>query len=176
MMPMMLRQFQLLRPIAEGGMGVVYRAFDTTLEREVAVKLMKSELADDKEVVEGFYREARACACLNHANIIHIYTFDELQDMRYLVMEVADNGSLDGRIEDHGALEELFVLDVGIKMASALDCAPGRRSKWGSASCRVGFTSAARALSIEIEKIWPAHGRGTPAPTRYSPTPRLHRL
>ena len=105
---MMLRQFQLLRPIAEGGMGVVYRAFDTTLEREVAVKLMKSELADDKEVVEGFYREARACACLNHANIIHIYTFDELQDMRYLVMEVADNGSLDGRIEDHGALEELL--------------------------------------------------------------------
>ena len=123
MMPMMLRQFQLLRPIAEGGMGVVYRAFDTTLEREVAVKLMKSELADDKEVVEGFYREARACACLNHANIIHIYTFDELQDMRYLVMEVADNGSLDGRIEDHGGLEELFVLDVGIKMASALDSA-----------------------------------------------------
>ena len=123
MMPMMLRQFQLLRPIAEGGMGVVYRAFDTTLEREVAVKLMKSELADDKEVVEGFYREARACACLNHANIIHIYTFDELQDMRYLVMEVADNGSLDGRIEDHGGLEEVFVLDVGIKMASALDSA-----------------------------------------------------
>ena len=64
MMPMMMRQFNLLRPIAEGGMGVVYRAFDTTLEREVAVKLMKAELADDKEVLEGFYREARACACL----------------------------------------------------------------------------------------------------------------
>ncbi len=58
MMPMMMRQFNLLRPIAEGGMGIVYRAFDTTLEREVAVKLMKAELADDKEVLEGFYRES----------------------------------------------------------------------------------------------------------------------
>jgi serine/threonine protein kinase len=123
MMPMMLRQFNLLRPIAEGGMGVVYRAFDTSLEREVAVKLMKPELAEDKEVLESFYREARACACLNHGNIIHIYTFDEYEGMRYLVMEVADNGSLDGRIEEYSVLDELLVLDVGIKMASALDSA-----------------------------------------------------
>jgi serine/threonine protein kinase len=123
MMPMMMRQFNLLRPIAEGGMGIVYRAFDTTLEREVAVKLMKAELADDKEVLDGFYREARACACLNHTNIIHIYAFDELDGMRYLVMEVADNGSLDGRIEDNGVIDELLTLDVGIKMSSALESA-----------------------------------------------------
>src|SRR6476660_428269 len=99
MMPMRLRQFELRSVIASGGMGTVYRAFDTTLEREVAVKLMKRELAEDPQALESFYREARAAAALNHTNIIHIYTFDENEGQLYLVMEVADNGSLDTRIE-----------------------------------------------------------------------------
>jgi eukaryotic-like serine/threonine-protein kinase len=123
MMPMMLRQFKLLRPIASGGMGTVYRAMDTSLNREVAIKLMKDEMLEDKEAVEAFDIEARACASLNHTNIIHIYTFDEHQGKRYLVMEVADNGSLDTRIENEGIVPELDMLDVGTKVAAALDSA-----------------------------------------------------
>ena len=123
MMPLRLRQFELLSPIASGGMGTVYRAFDTTLERQVAAKLMKPELAEDPHALESFYREARACAALNHTNIIHIYTFDECNSHRYLVMELADCGSLDGRIEQEKRLPELDVLDIGIKVASALDTA-----------------------------------------------------
>ncbi len=123
MMPLMLRQFKLLRPIASGGMGTVYRAMDTRLNREVAVKLMKDELLSDKEACEAFDIEARACASLNHTNIIHIYTFDEHMGKRYLVMEVADNGSLDTRIENEARVPELDILDVGIKVASALDSA-----------------------------------------------------
>jgi serine/threonine protein kinase len=73
--------------------------------------------------VEAFKREARACAGLNHSNIIHIYTFDESEGQKYLVMELADNGTFDGRIESQGRVDELLVLDVGIKIASALDCA-----------------------------------------------------
>jgi len=69
------------------------------LEREVAVKLMRKELAEDTKSLESFYREARACAALNHTNIIHIYTFDEFDGQIYLVMELADRGSLDQRIE-----------------------------------------------------------------------------
>ncbi|HOK77657.1 MAG TPA: serine/threonine-protein kinase [Verrucomicrobiota bacterium] len=122
MMPMRLRQFELRSVIASGGMGTVYRAFDTTLERDVAVKLMKTELQDDPAALENFGREARACAQLNHTNIIHIYTFDESEGRRYLVMELADRGSLDHRIEK-GRLSELEVLDIGIKVASALDTA-----------------------------------------------------
>jgi serine/threonine protein kinase len=122
MMPMRLRQFELRSVIASGGMGTVYRAFDTTLERDVAVKLMKTELQDDPAALESFGREARACAQLNHTNIIHIYTFDESEGRRYLVMELADRGSLDHRIEK-GRLNELEVLDIGIKVASALDTA-----------------------------------------------------
>jgi serine/threonine-protein kinase len=93
------------------------------LERLVAVKLMKKELSQDLKAMEGFYREARACARLNHTNIIHIYTFDEFEGRRYLVMELADRGSLDARIEKLHMLPELDVLDVGIKIASALDMA-----------------------------------------------------
>src|SRR5687767_7669535 len=60
MMPMQLRQFELRAAIASGGMGTVYRALDTMLHREVAVKLMKRELAEDPQALESFYREARA--------------------------------------------------------------------------------------------------------------------
>lgn len=122
MIPMALRQFELRSAIASGGMGTVYRAFDTTLEREVAVKLMKRELQEDEKALAAFYREARACAQLNHTNIIHLYTFDEHEGQLYLVMELADRGSLDSRIEQ-GRLPELDVLDIGIKVASALDTA-----------------------------------------------------
>jgi eukaryotic-like serine/threonine-protein kinase len=120
MMPMHLRQFELRSAIASGGMGTVYRAFDTTLHREVAVKLMKEELADDPQALESFYREARAAASLNHTNIIHIYTFNESEGQRYLVMELADCGSLDSRIEIEQRVPELDVLDIGVKVASAL--------------------------------------------------------
>jgi len=121
MMPMQLRQFELRSAIASGGMGTVYRAFDTMLEREVAVKLMKRELAEEPNALESFYREARAAAALNHTNIIHIYTFDEYEGQLYLAMELADNGSLDSRIEGKGRCTELEVLDVGIAVASALN-------------------------------------------------------
>ena len=123
MLPVRMRQFELRGIIASGGMGTVYRAFDVNLQREVALKMMKREMAADPEVMSSFYREARAGASLNHTNIIHIYTFDEYEGQPYLVMELADNGSVDSRIETETRIPELDVLDVGIKVASALDTA-----------------------------------------------------
>jgi serine/threonine protein kinase len=123
MMPMQLRQFELRSKIASGGQGKVYRAFDTVLERMVAVKIMRKELEADPVALESFMREARACASLNHTHIIHIYAFDEFDGQRYLVMELADRGSLDSRIDKQHHLPELDVLDIGIKIASALDLA-----------------------------------------------------
>lgn len=123
MLPLKLRQFELRAVIASGGMGTVYRSYDTSLEREVAVKLMRRELTNDKALVESFAREAKACAGLNHTNIIHIYAFDEWDGEKYIVMELADCGSLDDRIEKEGAVPELDVLDVGIKVAYALKAA-----------------------------------------------------
>ncbi|HAV60798.1 MAG TPA: serine/threonine protein kinase, partial [Verrucomicrobiales bacterium] len=123
MLPVQMQHFELRGVVASGGMGTVYHAYDLMLERIVAIKLMKRELVEDAEGLEGFYREARACASLNHTNIIHIYHFGEQEGQMFLVMELADNGSLDSRIEQHGRVSELEVLDVGIKVASALDSA-----------------------------------------------------
>jgi serine/threonine protein kinase len=120
MLPVMLHNYELRGIIASGGMGTVYCAFDTKLERDVAFKMMKREMAQDQEVMSAFYREARAGASLNHTNIIHIYAFDEFQGQPYLVMELADQGSVDSKIELEGRCSELLVLDVGIKVASAL--------------------------------------------------------
>jgi serine/threonine-protein kinase len=120
---MQLRQFELRSLLGSGGNGNVYRAWDTTLERFVAIKLMRKELTQDAKAMEAFYREARACAKLNHTNIIHIYAFDEWEGQQYLVMELADRGSLDQRIEKLRLLPELDVLDIGIAIASALDMA-----------------------------------------------------
>lgn len=123
MMPMQMRQFELRSKIASGGQGKVYRAWDTVLERLIAIKLMRKELENDPVALEAFVREARACASLNHTNIIHIYSFDEYEGQKYLAMELADRGSLDNRIEKQQRLDELDVLDIGIKISSALDMA-----------------------------------------------------
>ena len=123
MMPMMLEHFELNSRIAAGGMGTVYRATDSVLKRDVAIKLMQPELVEYEEGLEGFYAEARAMAKLNHTNIIHVYQFGQLENQLYLVMELALAGSLDQLIDQHRAVSELQVLDVGIKIASALDAA-----------------------------------------------------
>ena len=122
-LPTRIHQFELREVVASGGMGTVYRSMDVNLERMVAVKLMKREIAEDKEAMTSFYREARAGAALNHQNIIHIYTFDEFEGRPFLVMELADHGSLDSRIEKDKMVEEVTVLDVGIAMCSALESA-----------------------------------------------------
>jgi serine/threonine-protein kinase len=123
MLPVMLGNFELRAIIASGGMGTVYTALDVKLQREVALKMLKREMAADAQILQSFYREAQAGASLNHTNIIHIYSFDEFNGQPYLVMELANNGSLDARIEHEGRLPERDVLDVGSKMASALGAA-----------------------------------------------------
>jgi serine/threonine protein kinase len=120
MLPVMLDNFELRTIIASGGMGTVYTAHDVKLQREVALKMMKREMAADPVVMQSFYREARASASLNHTNIIHIYSFDEYDGQPYLVMELANHGSLDSRIETETRVPELDVLNVGLKIASAL--------------------------------------------------------
>jgi serine/threonine protein kinase len=122
-LPTRIRNFELREIIASGGMGTVYRAFDVSLERMVAVKMLKRGMAEDPQVMESLYREARATAALNHTNIIHIYSFDEHEGSPYIVMELADHGSLDNWIDRDGVVPELNVLDIGIRMTSALDAA-----------------------------------------------------
>ena len=121
MTPVKLHQFELRSVIGSGGMATVYRAHDEILDRDVAVKLMQPEFTNDSNAMAAFFKEARYQASVNHTHIIQVYNYGEHKGYKYLVMEVADRGDLDGLIKKHGRVDELYVLDVGVKISSALE-------------------------------------------------------
>src|SRR5260221_14404904 len=83
LVPFMLRNFEVRQAIASGGMGTVYRSFDTVLQRDVAVKVMKPELANDPKKLDEFYREAKAIAALNDPHIIQVFHFGEFEGQNF---------------------------------------------------------------------------------------------
>src|SRR5712691_3519780 len=93
-----LGPYEILAPIGAGGMGEVYRARDTKLEREVAVKVLPAALARDPERLARFEREAKVLASLNHPNIAQIYGVEESRGIRALVMELVPGQTLKGPV------------------------------------------------------------------------------
>jgi serine/threonine-protein kinase len=93
-----LGPFEILSPLGKGGMGEVYRARDTHLGREVAIKVLPSELARDPERLARFEREARVLASLNHPNVATLHGFERAADVGFLVMELVEGETLADRI------------------------------------------------------------------------------
>ena len=98
-----LGSYEVLSLLGAGGMGEVYRARDTTLGRDVALKLLPTAVADDAERVARFQREAQVLASLNHANIGAIYGLEQSTSARFLVLELVEGGTLASRL-DRGAV------------------------------------------------------------------------
>jgi serine/threonine-protein kinase len=96
-----LGRYELLDRLGKGGMGIVYRAMDTKLDRPVAVKLLLADLEGDSETRERFLREARAAGELNHRNITQIYDFGEDSGRAYIVMELLEGTNLNEFIKEH---------------------------------------------------------------------------
>src|SRR3954451_11868205 len=90
--------------IGAGGMSTVYRAFDQTLERQVAIKLMHREIASDGDQLERFRREARAVAQLNHPHIVTVIDTGEAENTPYIVCEYVEGEPPKDRIRRHGRL------------------------------------------------------------------------
>jgi len=118
-----LGDYQVLRKLGRGGMADVFAARQLSLGRDVALKVLRSEYARDKDYVERFRREARAAAKLNHPNIVQVYEVGSVDSVFYIAQELIDGGNLRQRLEDQGAIgaEEAIELLVGV--ASALELA-----------------------------------------------------
>ena len=115
--------FLLERQLGAGGMGTVYLGRDVTLDRVVAVKVLRPELVSDHKFMATFLREAEITASLNHPNIVQVYAFGEHELVYYLVVEYISGGSLDDRIMTLGSITELEGIEIGIAVARGLECA-----------------------------------------------------
>ena len=114
--------YRILDRVGAGGMGVVYKAADTRLERLVAMKFLPDDLVRDAAALERFRREAKAVAALNHPNICTIHDIDESEDRPFIVMELLNGETLKQRLS-RGAFKPDELLDIGVQIASALDAA-----------------------------------------------------
>jgi serine/threonine protein kinase len=115
-----LSHYEITAKLGEGGMGEVWRATDSRLDREVALKMLPEELAGDPERLERFEREAKAIAALNHPNIVTIYSVEEADGVHLLTMELVEGRSLDQIVPAGGfELERLFPLAIQIADALA---------------------------------------------------------
>ena len=115
-----LGPYEIVAPLGAGGMGEVYRARDTRLDRTVAIKVLPQHLADTPDAKQRFEREARAVSALNHPNICALYDVGSQDGTEFLVMEYIEGETLAARLEK-GALPLDQALKVGIEVADGLD-------------------------------------------------------
>jgi non-specific serine/threonine protein kinase len=120
-----LAHYRLIARIGAGGMGVVWKAHDTRLSREVAVKLLPDDLAADPEILDRFQREAQAVAALNHPNIVTLHSVEQADGVRFFTMELIAGRTLRELIPGGGiALDRL--IEIGVELADALSAAHQR--------------------------------------------------
>jgi eukaryotic-like serine/threonine-protein kinase len=118
----LLGRYEIRAQLGAGGMGEVYLAQDTQLERTIALKILPGEVANDSQRMHRFVQEAKAAAALNHPNIAHIYEIGETDSTSFIAMEFIDGKTL-GQILKQGQLAVTAILDISIQIASALAAA-----------------------------------------------------
>lgn len=125
-----LGRYRVTEIVGQGGMGEVYRATQLSTLQEVALKVIKADLASDPDSIRRFFREARSSASINHPNVVRVWEFGQLEDFRlFLAMEFLDGKSLADvlRVERNRAgfrgLDYAMILEVGTQVASALHAA-----------------------------------------------------
>src|SRR5690242_6143118 len=117
-----LDPYEILVLLGAGGMGEVYRARDTRLKRDIAIKVLPADVASSPDRLARFEREATTVAGLNHPNIVVLHSIEEAAGTRFLTMELVEGGTLDQSVTP-GGLPVTRVIELGIAMADALTAA-----------------------------------------------------
>ena len=116
----MLGPYQIVSEIGRGGMAVVYKAYQSNLDRYVAIKVLPPEFTFDTEFVRRFHAEARAAARLSHPNIVIIHDSGEADGYHFIVMKFLEGATLKTLIQQNGVLPEARALRILAQIAGAL--------------------------------------------------------
>ena len=165
-----LANYEIVSPIGAGGMGEVYRARDTSLKRDVALKLLPETFAADSERLARFQREAEVLASLNHPNIAGIHGLAETDGIKALVMELVEGEDLADRIA-RGAIPMDEALPIARQIAEALEAAHEQRivhRDLKPANIKLRPDGTVKVLDFGLAKDWAAAGTAA-SPTITSP-------
>jgi serine/threonine-protein kinase len=166
-----LGPYEILEPLGRGGMGEVYRAHDSRLRRDVAVKLVHPHLLDPSSV-ERLHREARALATLVHPNVASVYELGEAEGTSFIVMELVAGETLADRLV-HGPLPSIEIIRVARQIAAALEAAHDKgivHRDLKPANIKLGTDGVVKVLDFGLAKTLPSHPLNIDLPTATLPT------
>ncbi|MGD0016419.1 MAG: protein kinase [Verrucomicrobiia bacterium] len=154
--PPQLSYFKLQEEIGRGGMGSVWRALDPTLNREVAIKVLRDEIARDPKFVADFLQEARNAAAISHPHIVQVHLVGDYGGQYYIVMELLRGRSLREILDKDGQLDEERALDIAIEVADALRAAYTQKMIHGDikpANIFITEDQGAKVLDFGLAKL-----------------------
>ena len=163
--------YEVAALIGVGGMGEVYRATDTDLKREVALKVLPAEFVRDGNRLARLQREAELLAALNHPNVAHIYGLERSGDMTALVMELVEGATLAQRVQ-HGALPPKDALDIALQIAAGLEAAHDRgivHRDLKPANITLKSDGTVKVLDFGIAKALDTRATGSPLASLTTP-------
>src|SRR5512134_931127 len=163
-----LGSYEIVSQLGQGGMGIVFRARDTKLERDVAVKVLPRNLAEDKDALGRFEREAKAVAALSHPNILAIHDIGHVEGTVYETRELLEGETLRQRLQE-GALPPRKAVEIALEVAGGLAAAHDKGIVHRDLKAENVFllgSGQVKVLDFGLARVDPVAPEGTDTPTR----------